>query len=101
MNEKKFLMEGEFIPLLMEYPNSVLIIEDAEAVIEERHGNTNGTVANLLNISDGLLSDCLNIQLLCSFNTNLSNIDKALLRKGRIIKQFGLRKFCFRHLLAK
>lgn len=40
------------------------------------------------NISDGLLSDCLNIQVICSFNTDLSRIDKALMRKGRLIARY-------------
>ena len=38
----------------------------------------------LLNLTDGLLGAALGIQFICTFNTHLGNIDKALLRKGRL-----------------
>jgi ATP-dependent 26S proteasome regulatory subunit len=38
----------------------------------------------LLNLTDGLLADSLGIQIIATFNTELKNIDKALLRKGRL-----------------
>ena len=77
-----------FLSLLMDYPNSILILEDAENIIKDRIGNDNSPVASILNISDGLLSDCLNLQMICTFNTDLGKIDKALLRKGRIITKY-------------
>lgn len=82
------LSSPAFLPLLAENPNSVLIIEDAENVIQQRSGGGNAAVSNLLNLADGLLSDCLNIQLLCTFNTELHNVDNALLRKGRLIASY-------------
>lgn len=78
----------DFLPLLIDNPNSVLIIEDAENIVEERESGRNVSVSNLLNLADGLLSDCLNIQILCTFNTHISKIDKALLRKGRLIASY-------------
>lgn len=84
----------EFIPLLMNYPDSVIIIEDAENVLEERSSNHSASIANILNLSDGLLSDCLHIQMICSFNTGLSKVDKALLRKGRVIASHEFRPLC-------
>lgn len=82
------LSSPAFLPLLAENPNSVLIIEDAENIIQQRSGGGNAAVSNLLNLADGLLSDCLNIQLLCTFNTELHNVDNALLRKGRLIASY-------------
>lgn len=38
----------------------------------------------LLNLTDGLLGESLGIQIIATFNTHLNNIDKALLRKGRL-----------------
>jgi len=78
----------EIINLFIENPNSILIIEDAEQVISDRAITRNAAIANLLNISDGLLSDCLNSQLICTFNTDISKIDEALLRKGRLIASY-------------
>jgi len=81
-----------FLSLLMDYPNSILILEDAENIIKDRMGDQNSPVANILNISDGLLSDCLNLQLICTFNTDIGKIDKALLRKGRIISKYEFKE---------
>ncbi|TAF63572.1 MAG: AAA family ATPase [Cytophagales bacterium] len=78
----------DFLPLLISNPNSVLIIEDAEEIVEAREAGRNISVSNLLNLSDGLLSDCLNIQIICTFNTHINNIDRALLRKGRLIATY-------------
>ncbi len=82
------LMNPEFIELLTSHPNSVLIIEDAENVIMDRRNNPGSSVSHLLNISDGLLADFLNIQLVCTFNSSLTLIDSALLRKGRLIAKY-------------
>lgn len=77
-----------FIPFLIKHQNAILIIEDAETVIEERSGGNNQAVSNLLNISDGLLSDCLKMQIICTFNADVSKVDKALMRKGRLIAKY-------------
>ena len=78
----------EFISILSEYPNSIIVIEDAENVIKTRKSGGSSAISNLLNLTDGLLADCLKIQLICSFNTDVSAIDKALLRKGRLIAMY-------------
>jgi len=79
------LASPEFLKFLMSYPNSVLVIEDGENLLASRKNSSNPVITNLLNLSDGLLSDCLNIQIICTFNMPLHHIDKAFLRKGRLI----------------
>lgn len=86
------LMNPDFIELLINNPDTVLIIEDAENVIMDRKLNASSSVSNLLNISDGLLADFLNIQLICTFNNSLTLIDEALLRKGRLISKYEFNK---------
>jgi hypothetical protein len=86
------LMNPEFIDLLIDNPNAVLIIEDAENIIMDRKFSSNSSVSNLLNISDGLLSDCLNVQIICTFNSALNTVDSALLRKGRLIAKYEFGK---------
>ncbi len=86
------LMNPEFIDLLIEHPNSVLVIEDAENIIMDRRQSTGSSVSNLLNISDGLLSDCLNVQIICTFNSGLNMVDSALMRKGRLIAKYEFGK---------
>jgi ATPase family associated with various cellular activities (AAA) len=82
----------DFIQLLISNPNSVLIIEDAENVIMDRKLNNNASVSNLLNISDGLLADFLNVQLICTFNSPVTMVDSALMRKGRLIAKYEFGK---------
>jgi hypothetical protein len=86
------LMNPDFIQLLTSNPDTVLIIEDAENVIMDRRNNPGPSVSNLLNISDGLLADFLNVQLICTFNSSLTLIDNALLRKGRLIAKYEFGK---------
>ena len=88
-NMVDMLATPEFVPFMMKYPNSVLIIEDAEKVVKNRNGNGNETaVSNLLNLSDGILGDCLKTQIVATFNTERQLIDEALLRKGRLIAEY-------------
>jgi hypothetical protein len=82
----------DLIQLLIDNPESVLVIEDAENIIMQRQPGFSSGVSSLLNISDGLLSDFLNIQLICTFNSAISNVDQALLRKGRLIAKYEFGK---------
>lgn len=82
----------DLIQLLIDNPDSVLIIEDAENIIMQRQSGHDSGVSNLLNISDGLLSDFLNIQLICTFNSPVSTVDQALMRKGRLIAKYEFGK---------
>jgi hypothetical protein len=86
------LMKPEFMELLIDNLNSVVVIEDAENVLMDRKYSSYSSVSNLLNISDGLLSDALNVQLVCTFNSPLSFIDSAILRKGRLIARYEFGK---------
>ena len=86
------LMNPEFMDLLIDNPNAVLIIEDAENILMDRKYSSYSSVSNLLNISDGLLSDCLNVQIICTFNSDINMVDDALLRKGRLIARYEFTK---------
>lgn len=82
----------DLLSILIENPNSILVIEDAENIIVGRESNNSSTVSALLNICDGLLSDCLNIQIVCTFNTHISKVDNALMRKGRLIAKYEFKE---------
>ena len=90
------LVDPEFIDLLIDNPNCVVIIEDAENIIMDRRSNPDSSVSNLLNISDGLLADFLNVQLICTFNNSLTLVDSALMRKGRLIAKYEFGKLSVR-----
>lgn len=69
----------------------VFILEDCEKIITSRDkagGNNSIVLSELLNISDGILGDFLKAKFICTFNTDLTNIDKALLRKGRLLMKY-------------
>lgn len=84
----EMLSEPSIIPFFMEHKNSILIIEDAERVIVDREGNGSPAgVSNILNLTDGILGDCLSIQIIATFNMKREKIDQALLRKGRLIAE--------------
>ncbi len=83
------LLDPEFISFLLKHRDSVLIIEDAEKVLTTREqANENSVVSTILQLTDGLFSDYLNVKIICTFNTNIEKVDKALLRKGRMIAYY-------------
>jgi hypothetical protein len=83
------ITDPSFIPFLMDNNDSILLIEDAEPVLQKRDGiSRSGAISNILNMTDGLLSDCLNISVVATFNTQMKNIDEALLRKGRLLHTY-------------
>ena len=89
----EMLSEPSIIPFLMDHKNSILIIEDAERVISDRQINgSSAGVSNILNLTDGILGDCLNIQVIATFNMRKEKIDQALLRKGRLIAEHKFEK---------
>jgi len=89
----QYITSPEFIPFLMDNSDSILVIEDAEPALQKRFGDERtNAVSNILNMTDGLLSDCLNISIIATFNTNTKEIDEALLRKGRLLKSYKFDK---------
>ena len=91
-NMASAITNPDLISVLIDNPNSIFVIEDAENIIVDREKDGHSPVSALLNISDGLLSDCLNIQLICSFNTDISKVDSALMRKGRLIAKYEFKE---------
>jgi hypothetical protein len=75
---------SEFMSFITQTRNSVYILEDCESLLSSREIGNNGLLSSLLNISDGLLGDSLHLKFICTFNTEIGNIDPALLRKGRL-----------------
>lgn len=78
----------ELINFLMDQEESILVLEDADNVISRRMGSENSAISNLLNLSDGLLGQCLHIPVICTFNIQQTELDTALLRKGRLLGMY-------------
>ena len=84
----------QFLPFISRYPNSIIILEDCESALVPRASGTYYTsaISNLLNLGDGLLSDALQINIICTFNTGIKRIDDAILRKGRLLASYEFKE---------
>ena len=91
-NMASAITNPDLISILICNSNSIFVIEDAENIVVDREKDGRSPVSALLNISDGLLSDCLNVQIICSFNTDISKVDSALMRKGRLIAKYEFKE---------
>ena len=61
-----------------------LIVEDAEDLLRCRIENSGNVVSEILNLGDGLIGDIADMRLILTTNLERLEIDKALLRPGRL-----------------
>jgi len=94
LNMIESLSSPEFLPFISEHPNSILILEDCESLLVPReNGFSNASsLSNLLNLGDGLLSDALAVNVICTFNAGIKKIDDAILRKGRLLARYEFKE---------
>lgn len=64
----------------------ILVLEDCEKALTSRDVNKGFDISNILNITDGIMGDLLNLKIIATLNTT-DKLDTALLRKGRLIRQ--------------
>jgi hypothetical protein len=79
------LTSPDFLSFIMRHRECVLLLEDAEKVLRARDEQDNTAISNILNITDGILGDCLNVMVIATFNIDREKIDAALVRKGRLL----------------
>lgn len=82
----------QFFDFILDNKDAVYILEDCEHLLRDREEGQNGLLSTVLNISDGMLGDSLNVKFICTFNADLDRIDKALLRKGRLRLKYEFKK---------
>jgi hypothetical protein len=82
----------ELISFISKFRNSILLLEDAEMILSSSEDERNQAVSNILNISDGLLNDHMEMQIIATFNAEKKIIDQALLRKGRLMVNYKFKK---------
>ena len=77
--------QAAFIDFLINNHAKTYICEDAESVLQKdvESNRRSKATSNLLNLTDGILSDITQSGFLTSLNCDLDKIDPALLRKGR------------------
>lgn len=78
---------GQFLESLHD---SIIILEDSETILKSRtsSGSSVSGVSLLLNLTDGIQADGLKMKFICTYNANISTIDDALLRKGRLVSKY-------------
>jgi ATP-dependent 26S proteasome regulatory subunit len=82
-----------YLAFMLENKNSVLILEDCEMLLADRTTSRFADgINNILNMTDGLYSDILNIKIIATFNSDMTSIDKALLRDGRLISKYEFKE---------
>lgn len=100
--EEKLLQQDKlFIQHLSEEGNSdILILEDADVLLESRETCGNHVMNKLLNVSDGIIK-IVNKKIVFTANLpSVRNIDAALLRPGRCHKVIEFRKLNFEEAVA-
>lgn len=83
-----------FVDYLIDHKNSIFVIEDCEKLLMDRTTSNNSWIGTLLNLTDGMLGEGLGIRFICTFNSDISTIDKALLREGRLAICYELKPLC-------
>jgi molybdopterin-guanine dinucleotide biosynthesis protein len=86
------LANPDLISFISQFKDSILILEDAENVLTSSQQDRTQAVSNILNMSDGLLNDAIDIQIIATFNVAKKIIDEALTRKGRLRVNHMFRK---------
>lgn len=86
---------SSFLSFLLNVKDSIFILEDCEKLLVDRKTEHNPWISTLLNITDGMLGEGLNIKFICTFNSDISSIDKALLREGRLKVCYEFKKLNF------
>lgn len=77
---------------LLDNRNIILVIEDAEELLKSDNSARTSAISMLLNLTDGILGDGLGIKIIATFNTELHQIDPALMRKGRLKLMYEFNK---------
>jgi hypothetical protein len=91
----------EIINLLTKKQNCILVLEDAEKTIIKRENNNDASlVSTLLNITDGILGDVLKVCVIVTYNCNKTDLDEALLRKGRLKADYSFEPLSVNHAKA-
>ena len=70
----------------------VLIIEDADSCLSTRGSDNISSVSSLLNLSDGIIGNLLDLRIVATTNAEIENIDEAILRKGRLSQRVEVGK---------
>lgn len=93
----RLLRDAEFVNFwaserrVHEGTSMVVILEDSENALMPRSWDNRQEVSLLLSLTDGILGEFLKLQVICTINCDVTEIDPALMRPGRLVarRHFG------------
>lgn len=94
------IADPELISFISKFKNSILLLEDAEIILTNPVESRSQAVTNILNISDGLLNDFMDMQIIATLNIQKDVIDEALLREGRMMVNYKFKKLTSKQATA-
>lgn len=78
----------DIIPLIMREKDKnipiILLMEDADSSLATRQLDNVSRLSDLLNMSDGILGDMADLRVIATTNSRKDDIDKAVVRDGRM-----------------
>jgi SpoVK/Ycf46/Vps4 family AAA+-type ATPase len=78
------------LSLFRKHKNIVLIIEEAQNLLEDRAVSSNKAAASaILNYTSGFLSDAVPVKIICTMNVGEKDVDPAMIRPGRTYAKHG------------
>ena len=86
------ISDEQFIQFLSDHKGSIIVLEDCEKLLKSRDDGGHATIGTILNLTDGIVGDAFGVKFLCTFNSKLKDVDKALLRKGRLSLKYEFKK---------
>lgn len=89
MNQETF--RGFLFQMASSNRKNVYIVEDCEQLLVQRENNSaifSSIIGDILNYTDGIFGDFTRTKFIFTFNTDLENIDKAILRPGRLFLKY-------------
>ena len=75
----------EFRNFIKSLGKALIVIDDCEFLTNNQFGKLNNFTSSLMQLSDGFLSDILNMHFLLIFNDDYDNIDEDLLNNNSLI----------------
>ncbi len=94
----------DIVPVLLREKDKdvpiVLLMEDADSSLATRQLDNVSRLSDLLNMSDGILGDMSDLRIIATTNARKADIDKAVLRPGRLNEHIQLEPLKFAHAHA-
>jgi len=66
---------------------TVFIVEDADSVLAKRGNDNMSSVSAVLNLSDGILGNLLDLRIVATTNVSRDELDEAILRASRLCRR--------------